>query len=361
MVDTIFKDAVLQSMEDFVPPSNYQLDCFVTNEVAHNDVLSRCMPVEGTTGTFLGVGPCQNFTYIGALKPRLACIVDARMDNLLEHLIFKLFIEQAETPLQYLGLLFSREVPADSPSSLTPESLVAALDSAPVSENSYQRNLAWLKQEISRRWSLTGQYLDRIDYLRSEFYRRQLNITNVNEFTHANLDQDACLRDVILARNSFGVNMHFLANIDSYSYVRELQLADRIIPVLGNLTSGPTIDRINEILSEHGEELATVYISNIEEHLLQRYQIVDGRVSAQPNPEGLLRGEFEDSYQAMVGGLAQLATEADALLIRFFFPGQYGGRVIGAAPHLQSDVRLLRRFIQQIREDKPRSVFETYL
>lgn len=257
-------------------------------------------PTSGTTGAYLRVGPCRNLTYVGAFRPRIALIVDPRMDNLLEHLVFKLLMAQAETPLRFLGLLFGRHVPAEPPAGLPPESLVAALEAAPVVEDLQQR----------------------IDHLYGEFCRRQLDITNVNESTHANLDQTS-------------VNRHFLTASDRYEYVRELHTTDRIIPLLGNMTSDPSIDEVNGILSNVGEALATVYVSNIEEHIIQRCRITGGSVSEEPNPEGLLNGEYEKSCRAMVEGLARLDAEEDALLIRFIFPGEYRGRTIGEVPWIR--------------------------
>lgn len=357
----IFDAAVTRSLGSTVPASNYLLDCFVSNECAYNDVLSRSRPARGATGAYLGVGPCQNLTYIGALRPRLALIADARIDNTLEHLIFKLCAERAATPLQYLGLLFSREVPAAAPAAvMSPESLVSAFETFGVARDLQRRNADWLKQEMGRRWGMTAQLAGRVDYLYAEFCRRQLDITNVAEQTHAGLDQTARLRDVITARNSFGVNMHFLTSADRYGYVRKLHLEDKIIPILGNLTWGRTIDDINSILADAGETLATVYISNIEEHIIQRYQVMADGTVRDVNPEGLLKGEYETPYLAMVDNLMRLETDEAALLIRFFFPGEYNGRLIGSHPDLQSDVRSLRNFAREVRERKPRSVFETY-
>ena len=95
MSHPLFDDAVRLSLHTAVEPSNYRLDCFVTNELAYNDVLTRCRPTgAATTGGYVGVGPCQNLTYVGALRPRCAVIVDTRVDNVLQHLIFKLIMER---------------------------------------------------------------------------------------------------------------------------------------------------------------------------------------------------------------------------------------------------------------------------
>ena len=42
---------------------------------------------------YVGVGPEQNFTYIVALKPKMAFIVDVRRGNFDFHLIYKALFE----------------------------------------------------------------------------------------------------------------------------------------------------------------------------------------------------------------------------------------------------------------------------
>ena len=59
---------------------------------------------------YVGVGPDQNFTYIAALKPRIAFIVDIRRQNMLLHLMYKALIELSPTREEFLSRLFSRAV-----------------------------------------------------------------------------------------------------------------------------------------------------------------------------------------------------------------------------------------------------------
>src|SRR5438093_8659494 len=44
-------------------------------------------------GVYLGVGPEQNFSYITALRARMAFIFDIRRENMLEHLMYKAVFE----------------------------------------------------------------------------------------------------------------------------------------------------------------------------------------------------------------------------------------------------------------------------
>ncbi len=57
---------------------------------------------------YLGVGPEQNFTYIAALRPSVAFLLDIRSQAALQHLLYKALFELAPDRNTFLSLLFSR-------------------------------------------------------------------------------------------------------------------------------------------------------------------------------------------------------------------------------------------------------------
>ena len=70
---------------------------------------------ETRTGERLhGVGPDQNFTYIAALRPKVAFIVDIRRQNMLLHLMYKALFELSVDRTDFLAKLFGRPAPAEA-------------------------------------------------------------------------------------------------------------------------------------------------------------------------------------------------------------------------------------------------------
>src|SRR6476646_3836527 len=65
-------------------------------------------------GVCVGVGPDQNFSYIAAIRPHAAVIIDIRRDNLLEQLLFKSIFVQSRNRVEYLALLFGKPAPGDT-------------------------------------------------------------------------------------------------------------------------------------------------------------------------------------------------------------------------------------------------------
>src|SRR5215471_6356144 len=68
------------------PDGYYQYTVITSNETAYQTVIPQLTKTISQGSAYFGVGPEQNFTYIEALRPRIAFIIDIRRDMLLEHL-----------------------------------------------------------------------------------------------------------------------------------------------------------------------------------------------------------------------------------------------------------------------------------
>src|SRR5262245_50051382 len=66
---------------------SFPFDNFVSNETSIQSVIPALQARTQPGGAYLGVGPEQNFTYIAAMRPRIAFIIDIRRQNLIEHLM----------------------------------------------------------------------------------------------------------------------------------------------------------------------------------------------------------------------------------------------------------------------------------
>ena len=65
------------------PGGSFDSDNFVSNEQNFQSVIPALLERTRPGGVYIGVGPEQNFTYIAALQPRIAFIVDIRRQNML--------------------------------------------------------------------------------------------------------------------------------------------------------------------------------------------------------------------------------------------------------------------------------------
>src|SRR5207245_9343121 len=85
------------------PSGRFPSDNFVSNELATQCVLSELTKARKAGGAYVGVGPEQNFTYIVALQPKIAFIVDIRRQNMIQHLMYKALIELSSDRADFLS------------------------------------------------------------------------------------------------------------------------------------------------------------------------------------------------------------------------------------------------------------------
>ena len=109
------------------PTVPFRSDNLVSNELTFEQVIPRLQADVSPASAYIGVGPDQNFTYIAALKPRIAFIVDIRRQNMLLHLMYKALIERSPTRARIpVALVFSRQPRTDVPAAAAGRPMLAA-------------------------------------------------------------------------------------------------------------------------------------------------------------------------------------------------------------------------------------------
>lgn len=357
-----FNNIIKNELKDLTIPADYKCDCFVTSEVKYNEIISKCSPSESDNEqVYIGLGPCQNFTYISNYRPKFAIIFDARIDNLIEHLMFKVIFEHCETPLEFLEMLFSRKINKEliKGKDYNANNLISVFEEGQVDEKLYIENKKIIKDYFITQWNANNDIIITLDKILDEFYRRQLTITSVNESALKNLDIPS-YKEIILASNSSNSNFHFLTSIERYEYVRKMHLENKIIPILGNIIDLKTIEKIKKILDKIQLKISMIYLSNMEEFLINRYTIKNDKITSWDNKEGLLKENYLIIYEKLIRSLEQLPITDNCLLIRFFFPCEYNNRKIGYSHWLQEHITFLNRFLKLYRNEKPESIIQTY-
>ena len=79
----------LSEPDGFFRSNSGSPDNLLSNESLLSSVAASIAERVKPSGVYLGVGPEQNFTYIAAIKPRIAFIADIRRGNLQLHLLYK--------------------------------------------------------------------------------------------------------------------------------------------------------------------------------------------------------------------------------------------------------------------------------
>ena len=266
---------------------NFESDNLISNETAYLQVVDHLRRCERDQ-VYLGVGPEQNFSYIAALQPRLAFIVDIRRDNLLEHLLFKAIFELAPTPREYLEKLLCRKIQGG------PSEWVRQLQSARPDEELFQTNLAAIQGLIANYGArLERPDNDKIEKLYRTFFEQGLDLRYEVHNPESGDRVYPSLREVLLS----DPEQSFLGQDAAYALIRKMQQENRIIPVVGDFAGGKALRAIASYVRKHNAKVSAFYLSNVEYYLL-------------PDQE------LDDVYEEFLGNLRALPRKSRTVLIR---------------------------------------------
>src|SRR5213594_3186830 len=144
-------EAFWQLVTEFSEPSGrFPSDNFVSNELATQRVLSELTKSRKAGGAYVGVGPEQNFTYIVALEPKIAFIIDIRRQNMLEHMMYKALFEMSGDRVGFMSNLFSRKRPRGLKADTSAEALFKAYQSLDRDQQLYKRHLRTIKEILMK-------------------------------------------------------------------------------------------------------------------------------------------------------------------------------------------------------------------
>ena len=244
----------------------FDTDNLISNETAYVQVVEDLEP---TGGVYIGVGPEQNFHYIGRLRPSWAFIVDIRYDNMLHHLLLNALLTNAETPMDYLCWLFSRRCET-SPDSDDFDALLAAVDAGEPDEALYRQNLKAIFDHVDERLQveLSDDERRAIGFIYHSYFEEQLAL---RFRTHGRrpMPHHPTYRRLLTEEGSDGGLGHFLSRPDDYAFVRELALSGRLVPVVGDFAGEHALRSIGRFVEEQGETVTAFYVSNVEFYLMR--------------------------------------------------------------------------------------------
>jgi hypothetical protein len=252
------------------PDGNFPFDNFVSNETTIQSVIPALKSRARPGGAYLGVGPEQNFTYIAALEPRIAFIIDIRRQNLLEHLMYKALFELSDNRADFVSRLFSRKRPSGLNTESTAADLFAAFDRATPDPSLYASNLRAILDTLTRRHRLPLGDADvtGLTYVYSSFFREGPGLNySVGGGPSVNMPTYA---DLMTHTDSDGKHHSYLATERHFRVVRGLQMDNLVIPVVGDFAGPTAIREIGRYLAANDATVSAFYLSNVERYLFER-------------------------------------------------------------------------------------------
>ena len=315
--------AFWQLVTDFSEPNGYfRSDNFLSNELAFQRVLPELVQKIQPGGVYLGVGPEQNFTYLTALKPKMAFIVDIRRGNLHEQLLYKAFIETSADRIEFLSKLFGRPRPDGLTANATVEEIFTAYKASVPSDGLFHQHLQAAKDHLVKHhlFALSAEDLSGLEYVYSAFYQGgpDLNYTFASgQFGNGSFGGGyfPTYADLMTENDGQGRQRSYLATEENFRTLSELEKNNLIVPVVGDFGGPKAIRAVGRYLSDHGARVSAFYTSNVEMYLFQ--------------------GE---AWKKFYGNVATLPVDPSGTFIRSISNRSY--RIQNATPGLRSSTRL---------------------
>ncbi len=259
---------------DFSEPGGFfRSDNFVSNETSFQYVIPELQRTTRRGGVYLGVAPDQNFTYLIALRPRIAFIVDIRRQNMIHHLMYKAMIEMAPDRAGFMSLLFVRPRPRGLDAESTPEALFNAFGNVSPDTLQYAQNLAAITEWLTKRhgFTLAAADLQSLDYVYRAFMTAGPDITYA--FPNGGgrgFGRWPSFSQLMLETDGNGDNRAYLATEANFRMLKDLETNNLIVPLVGNFSGEKTLRTVGRYLKEHNATVTVFYTSNVEQYLFQQ-------------------------------------------------------------------------------------------
>ena len=276
------------------PGGYFDTDNLISNESSYLQVMGELETRRIRGGVYLGVGPDQNFSYMAAIRPALAFIVDLRRDNMLQHLWFKALFERSATRLDYLCLMVGRACSGPS-DGLGIETLVRRVDGSPPVDTLDALLDGVVAHAAATGVALTADDRATIRSIHGRFARDGLGL-RFNSHGRAPRPDYPTLRQLLLERDREGRRVSYLADEESYRYLAGLQASNRVVPVVGDLAGAHALRAIAGEVERRDREVTAFYVSNVEFYLFG-----------------------DDAFPRYVANLEALPVADEAVVIRSYF------------------------------------------
>lgn len=291
--------ALVQELSE--PGGFFDTDNLISNERSYLHVLGPMRELGVTGGAYIGVGPDQNFAYMAQQRPWLAFVVDLRRDNLVHHVLLKAVFHESRSRLEYLALLFGRDPGAvDSTTwSLPVDSLLVRVRTLPGGAGTPEADAARRRiREQARTFGLEldAAALSTLDRFHTAFIQDGSDL-RFTSFGRPARQVYPTFAELLIERDLEGEQGSYLANREDFLFLKALQEANRIVPVVADLSGPYALREVGEEIRRRGLVVRVFYTSNVEYYLWNA-------------------GTFAD----FAATLAELPMDERSVLIRSVFP-----------------------------------------
>ena len=330
-------EAFWKIIEDFSEDNGYfTSENFSSNERGYQTLIPKLLAKWQPGSVYMGVGPEQNFQYIASLKPKMAFIVDIRRQNMIQHLMYKAAFEMSANRADFLSVVFSRNRPEGLSENSTASQLFEAYGRLGRDVALAEINRKAIKDLLVKdhKFRLTEEDLQTMDHVFDVFalagtainYSSQVNSVTGQLQQGRGGGNNVNYSDLMVLADQNGMNRSYLASEDSYRFMKDLEMKNLLIPVVGNFGGPRALRAVGQYLKDHGATVGAFYLSNVEQYLFRP-------------PQG-----GDSIHQAFYQSVGTFPLDEFSTFIRSGNGGGGGGRGGGLTPMMSSMMDVIRAF-----------------
>ena len=262
----------------------FRSDNLLSNESSFQYIIPDLLKTAKLGGVYIGVGPEQNFTYMAALKPAMAFIIDIRHGNLDVHLMYKALFELSKDRADFVARLFSRKRPDGLSTTSTGRELFSAYLAADGNKEVFEENLKDIEDVLVKKhgFALTSGDLEGIRWALGNYYQFGPSINYNSSLSNSvppsivgatgggfGGNNGVTYATLMMASDGAGESRSYLANEENFKFIKDLQSRNLIIPVVGDFAGEKAIRSVGRYLKNIDATVSAFYLSNVEQFLSQ--------------------------------------------------------------------------------------------
>ena len=246
---------------------HFEDENFVSNEMGYQRVMQRLQEAVQPGGVYVGVGPEQNFSYIAALRPKIAFIVDIRRQNMIAAPDVQGAVRAVGGSRRFSLASVLRPRPANLDRHSNVADLFQAFATTPSDRQLFDGTFTRMLDVLVRqhRLGLTAGDQAALRKVFTAFYESGPNIRYVFRGTAESHPTYAQLMTALEG----GRNWSYLGSSDSFDYIRTMQRRNLIVPVVGDFAGPKALRALGAYVRARGGTVNVFYASNVEANLFR--------------------------------------------------------------------------------------------
>jgi len=282
-------DAEFWSLRDALsePPGEFRSENLVSNETMYQWPIPELVKTVSPGAVYMGVAPDQNFTYLAALKPKMAFIVDIRRGNVLQHLLYKALFELSADRAEFAARLFSMPKPVGITATTSARELFDAIYTEKADEKLFEANTKTVLDLLVGKhgYKLTESDEEGLTWIYSCFFNFGPDLTYQACETASGRGGYGgyggrggyfrfgggfrSFADMQTQTDADGVDHAYLANDANFRWMKDFEAKNLLVPVTGDFMGPKAIRAVGAYVRAHGAVVGTFYTSNVEQYLFQ--------------------------------------------------------------------------------------------